>query len=82
VTYGVKGYKGHGPTEDQQRQVGFEIGLNLEEILNAVGARRNSWWGYPLHLLGDNVRFPYLAVGFRYDLNHGKWRGPNNGNYP
>ncbi|MGH7413309.1 MAG: DUF2279 domain-containing protein [Candidatus Rokuibacteriota bacterium] len=82
VTYGIKGYGGHGPMEDAERQVGFEIGLNLEEILNAVGARRNSWWGYPLHLLGDNVRFPYLAVGFRYDLNRGKWRGPNSGNYP
>lgn len=82
VTYAAKGYKGHGPTADSQQQVGIEIGLNLEEILNAVGARRNSWWAYPLHILADNVRFPYLAVGFRYDMTHGKWRGPNNGNYP
>lgn len=82
VTYGVKGYQSHGAREDQERQVGFEIGLNLEEILRTVGVRRDSWWGYPLRLVGDNVRFPYLSVGFRYDLDHGKWRGPNNGNYP
>jgi hypothetical protein len=32
--------------------------------------------------VGDNVRFPYTAFGMRVDLNHGKWHGPNNGNYP
>ena len=81
ATYGVKGY----PTnvvEDRQRQIGIEIGLSLEEILNSVGARRDTWWGATLHILGDNIRFPFTAVGFRYDLNHGKWHGPNSGNYP
>ncbi|MGH7364842.1 MAG: DUF2279 domain-containing protein [Candidatus Rokuibacteriota bacterium] len=82
VTYGVKGYRNNSLRDDQQRQLGFEIGVNLEEILNAIGATRNTWWGYPLHMVGDNVRFPYLAIGFRYDLNHGQWHGPNNGNYP
>jgi hypothetical protein len=82
VTYGVKGYRNNALRDDQERQVGFEIGLNLEEVMNTVGARRNTWWGYALHVVGDNVRFPYLNIGFRYDLNHGKWRGPNIGNYP
>jgi predicted lipoprotein DUF2279 len=80
-TYGVKGY----PTnvvEDRQRQIGIEIGLSLEEILNSLGARRDTWWGATLHILGDNIRFPFTAVGFRYDLNHGKWHGPNSGNWP
>ncbi len=80
-TYGVKGY----PTnvvEDRQRQIGIEIGLSLEEILNSAGARRDTWWGAALHILGDNIRFPFTAVGFRYDLNHGKWHGPNSGNWP
>jgi hypothetical protein len=80
-TYGVKGY----PTnvvEDRQRQIGIEIGLSLEEILNSAGVRRDTWWGATLHILGDNVRFPFTAVGFRYDLNHGKWHGPNSGNWP
>ncbi|HSE04750.1 MAG TPA: DUF2279 domain-containing protein [Methylomirabilota bacterium] len=82
ATYGVKGYRDNSSPDDEERQVGIEIGLNLEEILNSVHARRDTWWGYLLHMVGDNVRFPYLAVGFRYDLNHNKWRGPNNGNYP
>jgi hypothetical protein len=81
ATYGVKGY----PTDDveeRQRQIGLEIGLNLEEILNTFGVRRDTWWGTSLHLVADNIRFPFTAVGFRYDLNHHKWRGPNTGNFP
>ena len=80
-TYGVKGY----PTDDvdkRQRQIGIEIGLSLEEILNSLSVRRDTWWGVTLHMLGDNIRFPFTAVGFRYDLNHSKWHGPNSGNWP
>ena len=80
VTYGAKGYRVQPPIE-HERQVGFEIGLNLQQILNDVGVKRNTWWGYSLHLVGDNIRFPFTAVGIRYDLNHGKWHGPNSGNY-
>jgi hypothetical protein len=80
VTYGSKGYRVSPPTE-LQRQVGFEIGLNLQQILNDLGVKRSTWWGYSLHLIGDNVRFPFTAVGMRYDMNHGKWHGPNTGNY-
>ena len=83
VTYSAKGYRDQNATPDQrQRLVGFEIGLDLEEMLNAVKARRDTWWGYALHVLGDNIRWPYTAVGMRYDLNHDQWRGPNNGNFP
>jgi uncharacterized protein YfiM (DUF2279 family) len=80
VTYGSKGYRVQPPIE-LQRQVGFEIGLNLQQILNDLGVKRNTWWGYSLHLFGDYVRFPFTAVGMRYDLNHSKWHGPNSGNY-
>ena len=80
VTYGSKGYRVTPPIE-QQRQLGFEIGLNLQQILNDVGVKRDTWWGYALHVVGDNVRFPYTAFGMRVDLNHGKWHGPNNGNF-
>jgi hypothetical protein len=80
VTYGTKGYRVSPPIE-LQRQLGFEVGLNLEQILNDVGVKRNTWWGYALHAFGDYVRFPFTAVGVRVDLNHGKWHGPNNGNY-
>ena len=80
VTYGAKGYRVSPPIE-QQRQIGLEVGLNLQQILNDVGVKRNTWWGYSLHLIGDNIRFPFTAVGMRYDLNHSKWHGPNTGNY-
>jgi Predicted periplasmic lipoprotein (DUF2279) len=80
VTYGSKGYRVNPPIE-LQRQVGLEIGLNLQQILVDVGVTRSTWWGYALHVVGDNLRFPYTAFGMRYDLNHGKWHGPNSGNF-
>jgi uncharacterized protein YfiM (DUF2279 family) len=79
-TYSTKGYRANPPKEEQ-RLVGIEIGLNFQQILNDVGVKKNTWWGYGLHLFADNIRFPYTAVGFRYDINHGKWHGPNSGNY-
>ena len=81
ATYGTKGYP-DGPPAERQRQIGLEIGLNLEQILTDLGVTRDTWWGYVLHFAGDNVRWPFTAVGFRYDLNHGKWHGPNSGNFP
>ena len=80
ITYGTKGYR-ISPPIPKERQLGFEIGLNLQQILFDVGVKRDTWWGYPLHLVADNIRFPFTAVGFRVDLNTGKWSGPNNGNY-
>jgi len=80
VTYGTKGYRVQPPIE-HQRQLGFEIGLNFQQILNDVGVKRNTWWGYSLHLFADNIRFPFTAVGMRVDVNRGKWHGPNSGNY-
>jgi hypothetical protein len=80
TTYNAKGYRVTPPIE-QQRLVGFEVGLNLQQILNDVGVKKNTWWGYALHLVGDNIRFPFTAVGFRVDLNRGEWHGPNAGNF-
>jgi hypothetical protein len=79
VTYGSKGYP-YALPEDRERQVGIEIGLNLQQILNDVGVTRDPWWGYALHMVADNIRFPFTAVGWRYDLNSGRWCGPDNGN--
>jgi len=79
ATYGTKGYA----TESQaleERQIGFEIGLNLEEVLLDIGVRRDTWWGYMAHVVLDNVRIPFTSVGFQYDLNGKRWRGPGNGN--
>jgi Predicted periplasmic lipoprotein (DUF2279) len=79
VTYGSKFYPS-GPPDLRERQVGFEIGLNFEEILNSLGVRRDKWWGYGLHIFFDNIRVPFTAVGFQYGLNRGRWYGPGNGN--
>jgi Predicted periplasmic lipoprotein (DUF2279) len=79
ATYGTKGYP-TGLPESRERQIGFEIGLNFKVILDDLGARRGTWWGYSLHVVFDNFRIPFTSVGYRYDLNHGRWTGPDNGN--
>ena len=79
VTYGTKGYPSGTPSL-RERQVGFELGLDFEVILDDLGVKRDTWWGYGLHIVFDNFRFPFTAVGFRYDMNHDKWTGPDNGN--
>jgi hypothetical protein len=78
-TYGTKGYP-KGAAEVRERQVGIEVGLNFQEILDDVGVRRDRWWGYVAHMILDNIRFPFTAGGFRYDLNHKKWHGLDSGN--
>jgi hypothetical protein len=76
TTYRSQGY----PSDpNRQRQVGFEVGLNFKQILDDLSVRRNTWWGYGLHVFFDNVRIPYTAGGYFYDLNHGRWHGPNAG---
>jgi hypothetical protein len=78
ATYATKGYA-TGVSALQERQVGFEIGLNVEEVLLGIGVRRDTWWGYVLHVVLDNIRVPFTAVGFQYDLNRQRWYGPGNG---
>src|SRR6185503_422384 len=80
TTYQAKGYRVSPPVE-HEREIGIEIGLNLQQILNDVGVKKDTWWGFGLHLFADNIRFPYTAIGMRYDINHGKWHGPNSGNF-
>ena len=77
LTYGTRGYPGDSET---QRRVGLEVGIDFKQILDDLNIRRNNWWGYGLHVAFDNFRVPFTAVGFRYDLNHGRWYGPNAGN--
>jgi hypothetical protein len=77
VTYRTQGYAPSEP--NKQRQVGLEIGLNFKQILDDLDVRRDRWWGYALHVVFDNIRIPYTAVGYQYDLNHGRWYGPNAG---
>ena len=78
MTYSSKGYR-HSPPWYRQRQLGFEIGLSLPELLRAVGVRETTWWGKTLLVMFEYVRVPYTAFGWQYDLNQGKWHGPNTG---
>jgi uncharacterized protein YfiM (DUF2279 family) len=79
ATYGSKGYPYSEP-DVRQRQIGIELGINFREVLTALHVPPHRWWGVALYTFFDIVRFPYTAWGFRYDLNHDKWYGPDTGN--
>ena len=78
MTYGTKGYR-FSPEEVRERNLGIDLGLNLPEILRAVGVRDDSWWGKPLLTFFTYVRIPYTAYGWRYDFNRRRWHGPDTG---
>jgi hypothetical protein len=78
VTYGTKGYR-FSPPENRERNLGLEIGLNLEEILHRIGVPEHKWWGKALFVVATHIRFPYTGYGIRYDFDHGRWRGPDFG---
>jgi uncharacterized protein YfiM (DUF2279 family) len=78
MTYGSKGYPYSEP-DVRQRQIGIEVGINFREVLTALHVPPHRWWGVILYTLSDLVRLPYTAGGFRYDLNHHKWYGPDIG---
>ncbi|MEP6993961.1 MAG: DUF2279 domain-containing protein [Acidobacteriota bacterium] len=78
TTYGVKGYP-YALPEVRERQIGIEVGLHFTEILRAVGVPQNRWWLRVLFVILDSVRIPYTQIGFQYDVNHKKWRGPGIG---
>lgn len=78
LTYATKGYRHSGPSF-RQRTIGLDVGVNLPEILRAVGVKDSSWWGKPLLTLLTYFRIPYTALNVRYDLNQGRWHGPDAG---
>lgn len=80
VTYSTKGYGYVPPVPNRQRLIGFEIGLNVPEILTAVGVPQTTWWGIFLHKAFNFFRIPFTSFGFRYDLNSKTWHGPDTGN--
>jgi hypothetical protein len=79
MTYGTKGYPYSSP-ELRERNLGFEVGLNLQEILLVAGVKETTWWGRTLLTFFEYVRLPYTGIGYQYDLNHGRWHGPTAGN--
>jgi len=78
ITYGTKGYR-FSPPANFERNLGLEIGLNLEEILHRIGVPERKWWGKALFVVATHFRFPYSGWGIRYDFDHGRWRGPDFG---
>jgi hypothetical protein len=78
ATYGSKGYR-YSDEPLRQRNLGIEIGLNLREILLAVGVPEKPLWGKVLLTIATYFRFPYTSFGWHYDLNHGTWSGPDTG---
>ncbi len=78
VTYGTKGYR-YSDVPVRERNVGIEAGLNLREVLLGMGVPEKKWWGRVLLAIGTYFRFPYTSFGWHYDLNHGRWRGPDTG---
>jgi uncharacterized protein YfiM (DUF2279 family) len=79
ATYSTKAYGFDPARPDRQRNVGVDIGLNLPEIMTAVGVPENTWWGTILYKALNVFRIPFTAFGVRYDLNHKKWHGPDTG---
>lgn len=79
LTYGSKGYR-FSPDDVRERNVGIDLGLNVEEILRVAGVPPGKWWGKALLAFARYYRIPWTAFGWRYDLNSGRWHGPDTGN--
>jgi hypothetical protein len=80
ATYSTRAYGFEPARPDRQRNVGLDVGLNMPEILSAVGVPETTWWGIFLYKALNLFRIPFTSFGIRYDLNHRKWHGPDTGN--
>ena len=76
VAYFTKGFGYDPPLVGRYQNVGFELGLNIPEILMAVGVKDTTWWGKPLLMITNFFRFPFTQIGVYYDTTNGKWYGP------
>jgi hypothetical protein len=76
ATYNTRGYT-EAPPELRQRNIGIEIGINLAEVCRSLGMSEHTWWGQSIIQFFEHFRVPYSAWGVRYDLNSGKWHGPD-----
>ncbi len=72
----TKGFGYAPPIPSRYQEVGFEVGLNFQEILKAVGVDRSTWWGDTLLRAFSFVRIPFTQVGVYYNLKNQKWYGP------
>jgi hypothetical protein len=76
MTYGSKGYQ-WVDERYRQRRVGFEIGIDTYEVGLALGLKPDTWYGAPILGFLRYFRLPFTGLGFQYELNSGRWMGPN-----
>lgn len=76
LTYGSKGYQWVDESI-RQRLAGFEFGLDFYEIAVGVGVPSDTWWGGLILGFFRYFRIPFTGIGFQYELNSGRWKGPN-----
>jgi uncharacterized protein YfiM (DUF2279 family) len=76
VAYFTKGFGYEAPIPSRYQNFGFELGLNVPEILMAVGVKDTTWWGKGLLAVFNFFRIPFTQVGVYYDITNGKWYGP------
>ncbi len=74
--YLTKGFGYQPPLDSRYQEVGFELGLDFQEILKAVGVSNQTWWGDTLLRIFSFLRLPYTQVGVYYNLFNHKWYGP------
>lgn len=80
MTYDTRGYGNETvPLEARERNLGVALGINIAEVVRALGLPEDRWWSKPLYGFLTYVRFPYTAFGVRYDMNHHRWQGPDTG---
>ena len=79
MSYGSKGYR-YSPPDFRQRNIGLELGLNIPEILGVIGVPHDKLWGQLVYGFFNFFRVPFTSIGVYFDLNQGKWHGPNAGN--
>lgn len=76
VTYGSKGYQWVEESA-RQRLLGFELGLDLHQVALALGVPPDKWWGAAVLGFFKYFRLPFTGIGFQYELNSNRWKGPN-----
>jgi hypothetical protein len=76
LTYGSKGYK-WVDERYRQRRIGFEVGLDTYEVGLALGLRPETWYGASILGFLRYFRIPFTGIGYQYELNSGRWIGPN-----
>ena len=74
--YLTKGFGYSPPLDSRYQEVGFELGLDFQEILKAAGVSNQTWWGDTLLRIFSFLRIPYTQIGAYYNLVNHKWYGP------